>query len=640
MQRNRYAIVFLLFVFMPALGGCQKTIKPAQFTYQSSALRGGQHTFAVYNDQHRLISDPLSELYEETGSKDISDVYVISHGWNFTLDEAYGNYHNYMELLDRHLPALQAQDPTFKPYFIFVVWPSVVRPLGDIAHALLPFGLDSAIAPFTSPVDSAIFHIPSGWKESLNAFSIALGTRYPIDYEKGLRDLGQKSLDIKGVDEDRDSDERWLAPPYCGPEERRNTMRRANENEPFRFIYDYYRVDSGGLMGRECPLSTLVYHVLRWRTPERSRTKIHLVGHSYGAKVVTLAGMEAIRLQRTIGQSKETEQRATAGDPLPPEQSIASLVLFNPAFHPRELHYSLRLPSLISLLQLDRGLSDEVELLQAIPRKAILYSSRDYATGRLFDLSQLVFSNELAQWYQVMTDTSYGFLGTSFIGRLYSGSVTFTGSVLAGVYSWSKTKLGNIPHDLILHSRQDDFYGFDWSKGDSSTIPRTFLNAIDYWMPLGRVITNADADKMGILRTAIPALGSIGMNRLVAERWYTPNEVHINELIGKNTDRRPGDQIGHNFCKVAGFLAPLNEEFDPHHFYSYDATSVMDTWYPGAGSHGDVRNTDPPKEGHCANRDISTPNAPLLEKRQYMFNFTYNFTRTPPAALQTGLSDR
>ena len=114
------------------------------------------------------------------------------------------------------------------------------------------------------------------------------------------------------------------------------------------------------------------------------------MGHSYGAKVVTLAGMEAIRLQRAIDSPEQ---------PLPAERSIASLVLFNPAFHPRELHYPISLPPPINLLQLDRGLSDEVELLQAIPRKAILHSGRDYATGRLFDLGQLVFSNEWAQWF-------------------------------------------------------------------------------------------------------------------------------------------------------------------------------------------------------------------------------------------------
>jgi pimeloyl-ACP methyl ester carboxylesterase len=640
MTQPECARSILLLTLMIGLAGCE-TLTPAEFKHGSEILAGGQHSFAVYNDQHRLISDPLSELYGETNGKDISDVYVISHGWNFTPEEAYANYHNYMELLDRHLKEIQdpKRDPTFRPYFIFVVWPSVARPLGDIAHALLPFGLDKAIAPVTNLVDSAIFHIPSGWKESLNAFSVALGTRYPVDYERGLRDLEAPS--IKSRDADQASDDNWLAPPYCGPVENRKTKRRANESESPRFVFDYYRVDSDGLMGRECPLSTLVYHVLRWRSlPEYSQAKIHLIGHSYGAKVVTLAGMEAIRLQRGILPSSF-------------KSSITSLLLFNPAFHPRELHYWVRNPT-PNIFK--ATISDEFDLLQNIPRKAIVYSGRDYATGRLFDLNQLIFANDVAQWFQVATDSSDR-IRNNFcasvacahllnpIGRLWNGAVTLPTSVLSGVIFWSGTKIINIVPDWISHATQDDFYGFGWSKGNSNTAvyPRTFLNTIDYWIPFGRVATNADADKMGVLRTAIPALGSIGMDRLVAERWYTPlhGKSYFRKFRGDDTDRRPGNGTEHhNFCKVAASLAPFKEDFVPSYFYSYDATSVMDTWYPGAGSHSDVRSTDPPTKDHCANKDnASIPDAPLLEKRRYMLNFTYNFTRILPTACQIGASE-
>ncbi len=538
-MKRPWCVISILLHIITGLAGC-KAMEPVKFQYQSQILAGGQHSFAVYNDQHRLISDPLSELYAETEGKPISDVYVISHGWNFTLDEAYANYHNYMELLDRHLTEIQdsRKDPTFRPYFIYVVWPSVVRPLGDIAHALLPFTLDKAIAPLTNLLDSVVFHVPSGWKESLNAFSVALGKQYPGVYEEGLRDLGSRPSD-KGKNQEQAGD-RDPAPPYCGPEEQRKTERRANTSETPRIIYDLYGVDSEGRMGRECPLSTLVYHILRWRSGKHARAKIHLVGHSYGAKVVTLAGMEAIRLKRAIGQNGESEQGATEGDPLPPERSIASLVLFNPAFHPRELRYwvdGARLKSLNPFtIRMNSVFFDEVEPLQDIPRKAILYSSRDYATGRLFDVSQRLFSNDVAQWLQVLTDTSDQNINTfchgkficadllGSISRLYSGVVTMPVSVLAGALSWSGTKIVNIPSDWISHVRQDDFYGFKWSTGDSGTtvFTRGVLNTFDYWMPLGRVVTNADADKMGILRTAIPALGSIGMDRLVARRWFTP----------------------------------------------------------------------------------------------------------------------
>ncbi|MDR4470524.1 MAG: hypothetical protein MRJ68_19860 [Nitrospira sp.] len=513
--------------------------------------------------------------------------------------------------------------------------------MGDIAHALLPFGLDKAIEPVTKVIDPVVFHIPSSWKESLNAFFVALGPQYPEKYERGLKDLGAAD---KGRDSDQLSDDRWLAPPYCGPEELRKTERRQNDTEPLRMVHDFYRVDTGGLMGRECPVSALVYHILRWRSAQRPNPKIHLVGHSYGTKVVTLAGMEAIRLQRTIGLSSS-------------EPSIASLVLFNPAFHPRELHYWVRDPTR-NIFKASEAISDEFDLLQDIPRKAILYSGRDYATGRLFDLSQFIFANDVAQLLSVApsgTDPVYNkFCDPVICARLlspirslYNGVIALPASVLSGVFFWSGTKIINVVPDWISHATQHDFYDLGWSKGDGNTAvyPRTFLNAIDYWIPFGRVATNADADKMGVLRTAIPALGSIGMDRLVAKRWYTPlhSKSYIREFSGDDTDRRPGNGTEHhNFCKVAASLGSFKEGFAPHHFYSYDATLVMDTGTWGAGSHGDVRSTDHPSERHCRSiytSDDTPKSERLLEKREYMFNFTYNFTRTPPIASQSGASD-
>ena len=44
--------------------GCT-TLTPAHFKLDSEVLSGRHHTFAVYNDHHRLVSDPLSELYRE-----------------------------------------------------------------------------------------------------------------------------------------------------------------------------------------------------------------------------------------------------------------------------------------------------------------------------------------------------------------------------------------------------------------------------------------------------------------------------------------------------------------------------------------------------------------------------------------------
>jgi len=609
--------------------GCT-TLKPAHFKLDSEVLSGRHHTFAVYNDHHRLISDPLSELYTEVQDRKnqgrpISDVYVISHGWNFTTPEAYANYHNYMELLDRHLQELTAIDPTYEPYFIYVVWPSVARPLNDIAHAVLPFGLDNGIAPVTSRLDMLLFQLPSGWKESINAFSVALGTRYPRDYEKGLEELGKLQPTQPLAHEDP-------SPPYCGPVEQRGEKKAV----------DLYEIDTRGQMGRECPLSTLLFHVLRWRSAQQqSPPNIHLVGHSYGAKVVTLAGMEAIRLQQNL-VNPQVDHQDNEEVPLPPEKSITSLVLFNPAFHPRELHYLVHAPNPFSD---SPSRANEVSLLQNISRKAIVYSARDYATGGIFDLGQAIFSNEIGQLATIPSTALYRLLEEydnnllldfmTIPSKLESGILTLGVSVIAGTITWSLTKTFNIIPDWLSHSTQSDLYDAEWSKGPTwpKMIARTFLNAIDYWVPIGRVVTNADADKMGILRTAFPALGSIGMNRLATGpgKNYIPrftffmNMGTIDKLIGPDTDRRSGTNPDWDFCTLAAKVRPLDDKIDTRYFYSYDATSVMDTWFSMSGSHGDVRETAPPE-------NCKDDTGQSLEKRRYIFNFVYNFTRGLPSS--------
>ena len=531
-----------------------------------------------------------------------------------------------MELLDRHLQELTDKDPKYEPYFIYVVWPSVARPLTDIGHAVLPFGLDKGIEPLTSLLDTGLFQIPSGYKESLNAFSVALGTRYPKTYEQGLKELGQ-------TQPTQPSDEKNPSPPHCGPVEPRGEK-----------AVDLYEIDTSGQMGRGCPLSALLVHVLRWRLAENPDTHIHLVGHSYGAKVVTLAGMEAIRLQQTLGQP-QSDQEEKVEAPLPPEKSIASLVLFNPAFHPRELRY----------LFASHAHANEVSLLQNISRKAIVYSTRDHATGLIFDLGQVVFSNRFAQqakdltYFTDMLDDSlierFGENPLTDLSlaplRLYTGLGILGYAVLSGPLEWFPTKAINIIPDWLSHITQSDLYDFEWSKGSAlpKVVARGFVNFFDYWVPIFRFMGD-DPEKMGILRTNIPALGSIGMNRLAAgpgtfPRWrWNPNKTAIDELIGKDAAPRPDTDRRKpkwDFCVLAAEVRPLDITIDRRYFYSYDATSVMDTgFFPFlslAGSHGDVRETAPPDEKNCYNKKR---NGQPLEKRGYVFNFVYNFTRGLP----------
>jgi hypothetical protein len=113
----------------------------------------------------------------------ITDVYVVAHGWNFSIAEAVANYHGYMELADRIQYLQEPKDRSkFQPYFFFVVWPSVIRPLSDMAGAILPFGLDESIRALTTTVDLGAFFLPSVWKQSIHAAKNALGKGYPNQY--------------------------------------------------------------------------------------------------------------------------------------------------------------------------------------------------------------------------------------------------------------------------------------------------------------------------------------------------------------------------------------------------------------------------------------------------------------------------
>ncbi|WP_374564764.1 hypothetical protein, partial [Nitrosomonas sp.] len=108
-------------------------------------LQGRNYSFAIYNDAHRLLTHPLEDLLAEmkwremAGQENISDIYIISHGWNYTLSTAVANYHNYVELIDKYMHDQKEKNEKFQPYFIFITWTSSVRPLTNLTKNLLPF---------------------------------------------------------------------------------------------------------------------------------------------------------------------------------------------------------------------------------------------------------------------------------------------------------------------------------------------------------------------------------------------------------------------------------------------------------------------------------------------------------------------
>jgi hypothetical protein len=195
------------------------------------------------------------------------------------------NYHNYIELLDRlqdkertsgrklqesnkkHTSEEESQNP-FCPYLILVSWTSTVRPVEDIMSGVLPFDLGEIARPIASVTDKVLLHPFTAWKQSFRAAAIGLGTTYPDSYlyrswyRTDSDDFGSKEVKKYGTE-------------------------------------SAYFLDKD--TGYNAPLSAMLYELIQWKSkpnpkgPSLKNASIHIVGHSYGAKLVALATMEALR---------------------------------------------------------------------------------------------------------------------------------------------------------------------------------------------------------------------------------------------------------------------------------------------------------------------------------------------------------
>lgn len=183
MWHLREVLYGALVLLMCACSGIKERplISPSSYT-----LVGRNYTHAIYNSENRLITHPLEDLFHEIkrraveGAAPITDIYILSHGWNYTGGLAEINYHNYIEMFDAYLA--KSGDKDFQPYLILVTWTSTVRPIGSIANAVLPLNLDEVVRPISSFIDQGPVHLVTAWKQSMNAGTIALGRDLPDAY--------------------------------------------------------------------------------------------------------------------------------------------------------------------------------------------------------------------------------------------------------------------------------------------------------------------------------------------------------------------------------------------------------------------------------------------------------------------------
>lgn len=507
----------------------------------AGAVEVPDHVFAFYNGDNLLIADALAEVAARVNEapEPYTDVYVVSHGWNFTLPEAIANYGTYLRAVANVLCEAEPGAPPLRPLLVLVSWSSVTRPVGEAGVSLLPFGLDESIAAAASIADTLAFHIPSAWKQSLHAASNALGRRYPDHY------LGEAPMVAQRIS----------------------------------------RSAGGGSPGLDLPVSALLYQLFDWNRDgylgSGKPVRIHAVGHSYGAKLMFLASMEALR--RTEYVLKEADG------------TLDSLVLFNAAFHPSEARY--RSCSCAATPLLER---EPEELLRHIPRKAFVYSNTDFATGLTFELSQIPMNNFHAQIgqqaaNQIIEDMRGEAWARPLIAptMLAAGALQFGYSSIVGASIWAWRRLWNTPQDLAHHLLCADF-------ASSWPAPMRYpARLVHFFAPLDTLWGGA-ADQRGLFRHTSQALGRSGLyrhavgrpNGLATGSDRYPSYANVKPLeafVDPGSDLPPSIYDG----LAARLLPPAASPYaDPARFYSFDASDVLAGASPFVGGHGALRSTE------------------------------------------------
>lgn len=782
---SSYPFLFALFLLSQA---CVSS--PVENVFEPRYLTDERHyTFAIYNSDNLLITHPYEDwkrayLRAEKEGEPYTDLYLVSHGWNFTHQEALSNYYRHIQMADYFLPASNlTQIPAspgngtiaskfcpeehldkdknkcdFKPYFIFVVWNSTSRPLSESAYSIFPFGAEDLIAEILRFVDLLAFHIPSTWKQSINASRNAIGRRINTEvfYYYPIENDIQKDQTTISIQERYKKYSKTVGPLQrkyyfynCTPYASRKHLLFLKEH----------------LAGREMPLATLLAQIIKPRKEslinervtqkikylddeiiklknslkkasafnllqnlqnqytlenlreekfdteefkklfdtenfksflktcqdtveayEPGSIKVHLVGHSFGAKLVALAGIHGINLTQTNKNynGDPSDQRANS------KSGISSLILFNPAFHAFELEPVLR------------EKINTHAVLKTIPKKVIIYSNTDYATGFLFETSQKLMNATLAQetdkyiyeffaWQRnVYSKTSAPFNWLIFpyieVSAMSQGFYSIGTTIAFSSPAWFSRTASTFFADISYHLKNNGEGAFK------------LFNPIHFFMPIDKLYpvnigkpTSLDADLYGLWRGVDTALGRSGLTNQTKGRSLrylgnlSPGLYKFNRP--KNNNHGPSINNSANlFIRISCFKKSIkndhirinfnNEELkelateeikkgvnipddfeklsffnNPDEFFSIDGSLIYDTaWVPFIGSHGDLR--DDNRSSACQNLfKILKPSLqakikqehPHIEteedkdnisKRHATFNFIIKFTQGELVAME------
>jgi hypothetical protein len=660
-KMGKYIVGFWIAILFCACSDIKRQpISPVSYT-----IVARNYTHAIYNSENRLITHPLDDLFHEikrradVGEPPISDVYIISHGWNYTGGLAETNYHNYIGLFDEFMNQPNINN-LFQPYLILVTWTSTVRPLTSITNAVMPLNTDEILRPLFSILDRGPIHLMTAWKQAMNAATIALG-----------RDLPDAYLPTAWADEPYGVEETYYGERDTGQDlplsavvfEILSAKYPSLKNTKFRNP----ALEDLGDRIQNCQSEKQIPYLLYLKNKNKSKkltevfpqTKFHLVGHSYGAKLVALAGMEGLRRwvllnylgyprgdfkkcdhlsagDKNIIQKAQREQIELLSSFFTREQDalrvmeavyedndviqtngpIESLLMINPAIHPGEFEYptaSLRFAS--------------VNTLRLITRKAVVYSLYDRANGWAFNLRDLLLNPQVAQIYQSQLSYSeqrlediYGTTAFRSINGIYNGPLALASSLVYGAFFYVYSFLVNTPTDLFYHINNNTFKGMIQSpRQESSALLaglKRGINSLDYFLPLVPPFPLRQEDEQGILRLNRPGLGKTGLIRAGNGRNKTLSLGSLAQFFDGSRDISPDlvCQFSNKVLADDDGIAPASSKDE---IISLDGSRIYDTMWSIAGSHGDLREFE----------DAQCETSGNIPKRQHTLYLVINFTK-------------
>jgi pimeloyl-ACP methyl ester carboxylesterase len=583
-------------------------------------MRGHNYTFAAYDDEERLIHSPIEHLetalltHRDEG-RPISDVYVIVHGWDYTLDESVRLYEDYRKTIGTAMTSLRKDDPNFEPYFVFVTWNSVTRPVSEATRSLMPWSLAEPVRDVAGLVDQVVFHIPSAWGESQKALRIALGNA-----------------------------RRWSGfDPTSYP-------KPGEPSEYDREIAAHTLADLPATFpGYDVPLSVLVDQMIRMKRAAPQPFALHVVGHSFGGKIASNATLDAI--------ARVVAAEAVAGTPTS-GPLVDSLVLLLPAMRPVEMYKKVeldvdqvegeerenRLKRLAPLRENDaqsgflrvigkgKPYVSFAAVTDRIAHKVVVNSGQDSANGWIFALSETLIS------HNAIAEVQEHFLPYDTFGERYSkangwGKVGwFAPAMVEGAATFACKGVY-----VVCATVASDVSALLWD-GPASQFKRAaheehwWSSVVDVLaIPLSPFLIHRSVGNTGLVEVK-PAVSFVDLRGTWLTRTAADRLAHSPELS------RHEFEVATEAPRVP--IAKLT----PGEFLACDATSVYDGHVATMGSvgkvvnlldggaHGDIRSFDPvPIDDDAKNSVV---------KRARTFFFVYNVTRWPEVAAASGAASR